>query len=50
MVIRTRQGGDKEPTIEVNYHIASLPPKVKRFARVVRGHWSIENTLHWTLM
>jgi predicted transposase YbfD/YdcC len=22
---------------------------VKRFAEAVRGHWSIENTLHWTL-
>ena len=49
MVIRTRQVADKEPTTEVSYHITSLPPKVKRFACVVRGHWSIENTLHWSL-
>jgi predicted transposase YbfD/YdcC len=34
---------------EVAYFISSLPPKVKRIARYVRGHWGIENTLHWTL-
>ena len=22
---------------------------VKRFGRLVRGHWAIENTLHWCL-
>jgi predicted transposase YbfD/YdcC len=22
---------------------------VQRFARLVRGHWGIENTLHWSL-
>ena len=24
-------------------------PQVRRFARVVRSHWSIENSLHWML-
>jgi predicted transposase YbfD/YdcC len=49
MVIRTRQLDGQEPSEEVSYYISSLPPKVKRFARVVRGHWSIENSLHWSL-
>lgn len=49
MVIRTRQVGDAEPRDEVTYYISSLPVKVKGFARVVRGHWRIENTLHWCL-
>jgi predicted transposase YbfD/YdcC len=34
---------------EVCFYITSLPPKVKRLARLVRDHWSIENSLHWTL-
>jgi len=34
---------------EVAYYLSSLPPKVQRIARYVRGHWGIENTLHWTL-
>ena len=29
--------------------ISSLPLSVKRFAEAVRGHWGIENSLHWTL-
>lgn len=34
---------------DVRYYISSLPLGVKRFAACVRGHWGIENGLHWTL-
>ena len=34
---------------EVRYYLSSLKPSVKRFARAVRSHWSIENSLHWVL-
>jgi predicted transposase YbfD/YdcC len=34
---------------EVRYFISSLPLGVKRFAACVRGHWGIENSLHWCL-
>ncbi len=40
---------DGEQTIETRFYISSLRRSIKRFARLVRGHWSIENTLHWTL-
>jgi predicted transposase YbfD/YdcC len=36
-------------TVEVRYYISSLGVDAKRFARAVRGHWSIENTCHWSL-
>ena len=36
-------------TDDVRYYISSLKPSVKKFARCVRGHWAIENTLHWCL-
>jgi len=34
---------------EIVYYVSSLTPKVKRFAKAVRGHWGIENQLHWCL-
>jgi predicted transposase YbfD/YdcC len=34
---------------EVRYYISSLPPEVKKIARAIRGHWGIENGLHWVL-
>jgi predicted transposase YbfD/YdcC len=34
---------------EARYYISSLPVGVRRFARAVRSHWSIENSCHWTL-
>jgi predicted transposase YbfD/YdcC len=40
---------DGEMTAEIRYYILSIPPKVKTFAAANRGHWSIENSLHWVL-
>lgn len=34
---------------EVRYFISSLPPQAKRLAAPIRGHWGIENQLHWSL-
>ena len=48
MVRRTRVVNGVEAE-EIVYYISSLPPKVKRFAKAVRGHWGIENRLHWSL-
>lgn len=48
VAIRESRQGDKV-TREVRYFICSIRVSVKRFARAVRGHWAIENTLHWCL-
>lgn len=48
MVRRTRVINGVEAE-EIVYYISSLAPKVKRFATAVRGHWGIENRLHWSL-
>ena len=34
---------------EVSYLLSSLPPTARRIGRAIRGHWSIENGLHWVL-
>jgi predicted transposase YbfD/YdcC len=39
----------EKDTYDTRYYLASLPLGVQRFAQVVRGHWAIENTLHWCL-
>lgn len=36
-------------TLERRFFIASLSADAKRFAKAVRDHWGIENTLHWRL-
>ncbi len=43
-----RQSGEKT-TCATRYYLLSLPLDAKRFAQSVRGHWGIENQLHWIL-
>lgn len=39
----------EKTTQEVAYFIVSFSDDVKQFARSVRSHWQIENSLHWSL-
>ena len=48
VAIRQSESGSKSST-EVRFFIASIRMGVKKFSRYVRGHWAIENTLHWCL-
>lgn len=34
---------------EVSYFISSLKPDARKIGEAIRGHWSIENGLHWVL-
>jgi predicted transposase YbfD/YdcC len=38
-----------EETSELRYFISSLRPSARRLGRAIRGHWGIENGLHWVL-
>ena len=44
--IREIQG---KVTVEQRFFISSLAAEAQSFARAVRGHWAIENSLHWSL-
>jgi predicted transposase YbfD/YdcC len=48
MVRATRQVGD-DTTVKTHYYISSLKTTAAKHLAIVRGHWSVENDLHWTL-
>lgn len=48
MVEAIREIGGKK-TLERRYYLSSLPLDAPLFARAVRGHWGVENKLHWVL-
>ena len=48
MVVGQRRMADKTTT-DVRYYVSSLPNDARLLLRAVRGHWSIENSLHWVL-
>ena len=40
---------NEKTSVETRYFITSLDNNVELFAGAVRGHWGIENSLHWIL-
>lgn len=49
MAVREYIDGKGEKQRGERYYISSLSPKVKALADAVRGHWKVENELHWVL-
>jgi predicted transposase YbfD/YdcC len=48
-VIRVTRSGERDgkPYRTLSYYFSSLPPKSERIAKVIQGHWQVENRLHW---
>ncbi len=49
MVEAEREVMGQGRTIERRYFISSLPAEAQPLLAAVRGHWGIENSLHWCL-
>jgi predicted transposase YbfD/YdcC len=48
VVVRDRTVGN-DNSCEKHYYISSRRMRAEKFLEVVRGHWGIENSLHWIL-
>lgn len=48
MVESQRQVGG-EASLERRYYLSSLPGDAQELGQAIRGHWGIENSLHWVL-
>jgi predicted transposase YbfD/YdcC len=44
-----RKEGDGESSFHVRYFIGSKRAKARYYAQRMRGHWRVENNLHWQL-
>jgi predicted transposase YbfD/YdcC len=49
LVVSERQVLGEAATTESRYYIGSKPGKATTYARYIRGHWGVENSLHWVL-
>jgi predicted transposase YbfD/YdcC len=49
LAVRVTRHADGRQTHDVRYYIASRYLSGEAFAAAVRGHWEIENSLHWVL-
>ena len=48
-VVESQREIGGQTTRERRYYLSSLPPQAPELARAIRGHWGIENSLHWVL-
>jgi predicted transposase YbfD/YdcC len=48
-VVEATREVEGKVTTERRYYLSSLGADGQRFARAVRGHWGIENSVHWVL-
>jgi predicted transposase YbfD/YdcC len=48
-MVESRRELDGKVTTERRYYLCSLKAEVETFARAVRGHWGVENKLHWAM-
>jgi predicted transposase YbfD/YdcC len=46
---RTSRTVGDSTTVTDRYYISSMVSSAETFGRIIRGHWSIENQLHWSL-
>jgi predicted transposase YbfD/YdcC len=49
LVDSLRKVGDEESNFERRYYISSRELTAEQLAVAVRGHWAVENRLHWVL-
>jgi predicted transposase YbfD/YdcC len=51
ILVERQRDVDGKVSVELSYYISSLDrrTRAKRLAYYVRGHWSVENNLHWQL-
>jgi predicted transposase YbfD/YdcC len=49
IMVKSERFVDGKRSEESRYYISSLPDDVKLALRAVRGHWGIENEVHWVL-
>jgi len=47
--VEARRTVHGKETVERRYYLSSLTADAPRFGRAVRGHWGVENGLHWVL-
>lgn len=48
-MVQSARQVDGQTTYETRYYITSLVGSAEEFGKAVRGHWGIENSVHWVL-
>ena len=48
-MVEAQRSVNGKTSVETRFYISSLPGDAKVLLAAIRGHWGIENSLHWVL-
>lgn len=48
-MVESVREAEGQTTVERRYYLSSLSLGIETFARAVRGHWGVENKVHWIM-
>ena len=48
-MVRSQRWEGERVSVETRYYISSLESEAQKLLGAARGHWGIENSLHWVL-
>jgi len=49
IAVESKREIDDSSTTETRYYLSNLTASPQKVARAIRGHWGVENSLHWVL-
>lgn len=49
VMVQRERSVEGKTSVEASYYVTSMKNNAEQIARAVRGHWGIENGLHWVL-
>ena len=49
VIVESRRTTDREHSFAVRYYVSSREAEAEPMGTIIRGHWGIENSVHWVL-
>ena len=48
-MVESKRSVGEDTSVQTRYYISSLSGDAERLLEAVRGHWGVENSVHWVL-
>jgi predicted transposase YbfD/YdcC len=49
VIVEARRTTNRDHSFAVRYYVSSREAEAEQMGRIIRGHWGVENSVHWVL-